>query len=389
MSKDIIIKESGVAKSLNGVDRITTKLVNGSSANWIPEDETELAEISVTSNGQYVASGFGYYGFVKVNVNVAGGSGSEVLPAIDGIDQINAGTIDLDNVYVEPHAGSIGSTIMGIDPTTGEWTTMTIDGNGNLVQEKAKLPKSIKVLTPPAKTTYTEGEKINYSRLTVELLDEDGNTFTSADFPTGVLTWGAPYYFNGDTSKNYGIITEVDKVPDVGSQYSIMGATLYDAASIQRIPGYPYDGRVTVSGNQYPVYGLIGYPRTGTTDTVDCLLVSKGYFYSYITYGSGSGGGTSSTQINNELHIRVSYMGSYSTGTYSIPPINYTKFEEIVSSLRGSSEPFSPIEDTKIPVKWLSPYDNTTYSDSFGIRILKKQSAASDDGFEGSGGGKF
>lgn len=421
MSKDIIIEESGVAKNLNDVDRITTKLVSGNSANWIPEDETELAEISVTSNGQYVASGFGYYGFVKVNVSVAGGSGSEVLPAIGGIDQIDVGTIDLDDVYVEPPVGGIGSTIMGIDPTTGEWTTMTVDGNGNLVQEIANLPKSIRVLTPPAKTSYVEGEKINYSGLTVELLDKDGNTFTSADFPTGVLTWGAPYYFNGDMSKSYGIVTPTANAPsndgqgthsnsntsidyndstingpvswctidsikvlnfagrlsdavDIGTSKYGGPTTLWGTPSISEMRETFFDGRVLiVSENSFGLGTLYVYASGADPSTTSPV--------------TGYGGVERSATKYNSCYYWMedvsSYMDTYPVSSAAPPTLDYSDVGKLAEYIM-----FGFPDGAEIEVEWTSPYDHSTLKTSFFIDV-EPSSSGSDDEFSGSGGGTF
>jgi hypothetical protein len=100
LSKDIYIAENGVQRALNGVRKINTKLASG-AANWIPEDETNTDQLTITENGEYVASASGLYGYSRVLVLVpgggdaivdgrtisvpAGGEGSSIEGTIDGV----------------------------------------------------------------------------------------------------------------------------------------------------------------------------------------------------------------------------------------------------------------------------------------------------------------
>ena len=116
MSKTITIQEAGVPKSLNGVRKLNTKNSDGGATNWIPEDETEVGTLTITANGEYVASGSGLYGYSRVLVLVPGG-----------------GDVTVDGRTINVAPGGEGSAITGtID---GVPCRMYVDGNGNLVTE--------------------------------------------------------------------------------------------------------------------------------------------------------------------------------------------------------------------------------------------------------------
>lgn len=73
MSKNIIIAKDGEAMTLQGVDTLRTSAVGGGSVDWMPEDETTLAEITVTANGTYAASADNADGYRSVTVALPGG----------------------------------------------------------------------------------------------------------------------------------------------------------------------------------------------------------------------------------------------------------------------------------------------------------------------------
>lgn len=70
MSKNILIKVQGETQYLNNVPEIETSSGNYNTHKWVPEDETELADVTLTSNGTHRASDSGVYGWRKVVVDV-------------------------------------------------------------------------------------------------------------------------------------------------------------------------------------------------------------------------------------------------------------------------------------------------------------------------------
>lgn len=135
MSKNVIIQEGGVAKSLTA-DKLKTDLIGGGTCNWVPEDETQLITKSVTKNGTYKASSDGAYGYSKVIVNVAGGS-------VTG-------------------KGSDGNT-----------HTYSVDDQENIVDEV--IPDTIEVTTPPTNPygIYQNGQTIATEGMVVKAYNAD------------------------------------------------------------------------------------------------------------------------------------------------------------------------------------------------------------------------
>lgn len=128
MSKNIVIQEGGIGKQLT-VDKLKTNLVGGGTCLWVPEDGTQLGTKYISENGTYRASDDGYYGYSEVTVNGIG-------------------------------------TVSGKDPDTGDDVVVTKDPDtGEIV--KTVVPSEIRVTTLPTKTTYANGETIDYTGIVV------------------------------------------------------------------------------------------------------------------------------------------------------------------------------------------------------------------------------
>ena len=244
---DIIIREDGTPKQLSPT-RLATKS-DSSSLNWIPEQITNLARITINSNGEYLASNDGYYGYAIVNVCVAGGNEAEISgdPYVDPVTDPQTGeevtpdheVEDFTGDFLDPElepptkvtpppnskTGTQSGKVMGIDPDTGEYVQVYVDANGNLVYEAAKFPTKIRILTPPAKLEYAEGEKINYAGLKVSLLTDDGKVFQNDDFPWGYVPWQPvpSALFEGDN-----IITPVEYAPTDSREIPVQWKSPYD-----------------------------------------------------------------------------------------------------------------------------------------------------------------
>lgn len=158
MSKNITIQEGGVAKQLT-VDKLKTNLVSSGTCLWVPEDEVQLTTKTITENGTYKASDDGYYGYSEVTVN---GVGTTTGKDGDGDDAI-----------------------------------VTVDDDGQLVL--TKLVKSIAIVTYPTLLTYSDGDTINFSGLSVHGYSTTGQDLgditndcvfpvTTADYSQGTET---------------------------------------------------------------------------------------------------------------------------------------------------------------------------------------------------------
>lgn len=70
MSKDIIIQKNGVDQELNGATKLVTSEYGGLQCTWVPEDERQHTEKTVTKNGEYAAEDDGFYAYSRVTVAI-------------------------------------------------------------------------------------------------------------------------------------------------------------------------------------------------------------------------------------------------------------------------------------------------------------------------------
>lgn len=144
MSKNIIIKKNGVDTTFSNIAKIRVKTPDGNSKEWVPADECDLGQLSVTANGTYKASESGFYGFSKAIVNV-------------------------------PET----NLVLGADPDTGKLSAI-FSYNG--VAKKTVTPAKILITHLPNKTTYVDGETIDYDGLIVKVYNLDGTLFKVGTF---------------------------------------------------------------------------------------------------------------------------------------------------------------------------------------------------------------
>lgn len=146
MSKNIIIEQDGVAKSLSDVARLRLKAPTGGTVHFYPEDETALAEVEITANGSYTPPA-GSYGVSKATVNVT--------------------------------ANQTCGTGEG-----GQYYKVTVE-DGEFVY--TEVPKSITVTIPPTQTAYADNEAIDYAGMVVTMLRGDGTVYTDSTYPDGIV----------------------------------------------------------------------------------------------------------------------------------------------------------------------------------------------------------
>lgn len=127
------------------LDRIRTPGLGGSAVTWVPDADTICDQLKVTANGTYSAAEAGKYGYDYVVVSVPGSS-------VTGRDPDTG-----EEVEVHP------------DPETGEIVTTV-------------LPTEIRVITPPAKTDYADGETIDYSGIVVHAYSSTGQDMGAVPF---------------------------------------------------------------------------------------------------------------------------------------------------------------------------------------------------------------
>ena len=149
MSEAIKIKEGGVDRSQNQINKLKTNTVGGGVCFWVPETERQTDDKRITANGTYTAEDDGLYGYDEITVSV-------------------------------PNTGSMSGK--GAD---GNDYSITVDDNGYIVE--TKIPSAIQITTPPPKVSYVEGETIDYTGIVVKLYDGEGNLFTDSRYPDGTI----------------------------------------------------------------------------------------------------------------------------------------------------------------------------------------------------------
>lgn len=199
MSKNIVIQEGGIGKQLTA-DKLKTILVGGGTCLWVPEDETQLGTKYVSENGTYKASDDGYYGFSEFTV-----SGVGTATGKDG---------DGDQAQTT------------VDPETGDLVTK-------------KLIESIQITTPPAKTTYQDGETLAFSGLVVHGYSSTGRDMgviplnklsispTTAAYDAETATQTATSEFCPEGINISGYVYEESESTDIRYTTTISGADAY------------------------------------------------------------------------------------------------------------------------------------------------------------------
>ena len=166
MSKNISIQENGVAQTLNTISRVVTSGSQRGSVDWVPEDEVQLGDVIINSNGDFKASEKGLYAFNKVVVKSSGKA-------------------------------------VGKNKTTGDWQVVSVDENGKLVRHS--LPTRIAVVTPPTKTNYEAGEDIDITGMVAKAYFSDdseyGTVYQLSIEPTKAIDTTITVKWNRDGDK--------------------------------------------------------------------------------------------------------------------------------------------------------------------------------------------
>lgn len=292
MTRDVRIQESGTNQDFEDVKTLTTPVVGGGNATWMPEDETAVGEITITSNGEFVPSEHNLYGFYKVNVMVpGGGQGEYVSPGgigvnIDGTIPMTQpdGTISNvrigDGLYTPPPAGMggtidgvsvSGGTIAGIDPDTGDYVQYTVvDSNG--------VPTLSKTTPQDWYHDILTDEQVpqQYSQVREDVIDDIINQpliasymlvcitrYTSATIYTKSVYSGSNCIFTSIRATNGSPIDIIAASDTQGAQYTV---NYYNKSyTSQGSDDDKLEGEYVQSGNAQTVTLNSEYTRNGKT----------------------------------------------------------------------------------------------------------------------------
>lgn len=397
------IQEGGTAKNLTCA-KLKTAKQGGGSMFWVPEEEVQLGTKSINKNGTYKASSDDKYGYSQVIVNVSGGSGSA-----DSSGKPTGTT---------PPGGS-GSAVVGVDPETGNEQVIGVDESGNLVT--TPIPSSIKVITPPTKTDYTEGETMDYSGIVVGLKKKDGTTFTDSDYPNGHIPAGE-------------LVFPVTTAPSSGSSSGAAGVGYTNGAGMNFVKMRPTTA-YSWGNSSFFIGEIIGYD-TGTLDDelyasgngvrspLRLFLAAEKSIDIYLTQYHIDGDSDMWIAAHTDEPCRVGFASKHYTGsdnngnsTYNFTGLygfssayitgysaaqgtNWVMYAAIKHEWTVPTSNADPTQSAfvkenysvesgysaEIPVEWRSPYDGKTMQDVFEI-ITSSSGSEESNASSGSGGG--
>ena len=137
MAQNISILEGGTAQQFGQVNKLKISNSGGGTSLWVPDDEVNTKSLHVDSNGTYYASTDECYGYDEVSVNI------------------------VDECY-------------GYDDDGNLWN-VEVDDDDFL--EETQAPSYIRVVTPPTKLDYIDGETIDTTGMVVMAYYADGTEY--------------------------------------------------------------------------------------------------------------------------------------------------------------------------------------------------------------------
>lgn len=304
------------------LDKIQTQGIGGGSVTWVPEAATRCETLRVTANGSYSAETAGVYGWDNVLVSVP------------------------------------GSSVTGKDPDTGEEVEVHPDPEtGEIV--KTVIPEEIRVTTLPTKTTYANGETIDYTGIVVHGYSSTGRDLGA--IPFSELVFPVTTAQGGDEwTDGHGL----------------------NAMMLACTPHYGVDWQ----GHEYTVYvgdkvlGTDGYGKqatygTGNTPSTRLITRYNNHNYGLLLTGSGK---TDMYAYTPQTPGTVAYGWSISGG--STAELNSNRFSNAQWEGYLTDLPVSTVDPTainpstlyniqSIPVQWLRPSDGAVLETSFDITV--------------------
>ena len=298
-----------------------------------------------------------------------------------------------------------GGSIQGAD---GNWYGLGVDGSGNVVAKM--VPSAIEVVTPPDKTTYEVGERIDYSGTTVRLLDGNGEVFTDERYPDGMVPFGelsfpaavAPnatgepkgvtgeVYASGDgivaVLLNLGDVTNAwHEGVDFGDLTNTIGGYFFAYSSFALFSNREVRLGVVTQGlgewphqDKLPLAYLTRWPDPDGEMWTYMMPTEKAWFVEVVPDD------TDMHRIGHHVWDGPSDAGRWTSLTH-----DGLWTGNVVGVPESSRHPYETSGDlviatATVPVEWASPYDGRTLGAS--VDIVSKPSLPG-SGFGGGGGG--
>ena len=231
----VTILEGGKPKSFAGVNKLQIALSGGGTSLWVPKDTRLLTALTANVNGTYPPPE-GYFGFDTVIVDVAPSQVAGIDPETGQYIIVGTKKTESEDPKWPTPADPDNDPYDPDNPNGHDWDPWK-DGNpwdkdkydddwgdddDELTQEH--IPSGIKIVVPPNKTSYTEGEPMDYSGISVQLVDENGELFTNDKYPNGLVPFNELVFPVSTASKEYDSGSDI---PYDGSYHYVTAYTTY------------------------------------------------------------------------------------------------------------------------------------------------------------------
>jgi hypothetical protein len=230
MNESISIKEGNIGRRIAPVDKIKVNTTSDDESMWVPSERGNTGVLYASENGIYIASEDGYESYSEVVVRVTEESfyGDKDFDHWDyevptdfpdlwddiTLNDFNVDPLAFDNLFNNSDVWDMDipdlpnnldfkmkdlktkkpkkEKVVGLDPVSGNKMAIGLDNFGKFTQEI--LPSSIKIIQPPSKLKYVEGEYISISGIIVQAYTADGNVWSNKQYPNGIIPVGELTY---------------------------------------------------------------------------------------------------------------------------------------------------------------------------------------------------
>lgn len=360
-SRNIKITEGGIARAFGPVSQLNVFGQGGGIEPFVLDADVTLGTKNVVKNGTYAAHDDGVYGYSRV-------------------------TVDCDQE---------ADSISGKGPDGNEYS-VTKDEEGDLII--TNVPVEIRVTTPPNMLIYGDGARIGYDGIVVTAYRNDGEVWTSADYPDGVIPFNELHFpmayahYDPDSgSVEYGMTS--DDISDVTQPVPTARVITGYSSSQHGADTYVCRCRAESSESVLMLLDTTGYVPTllvaGRTDAANAYLNSARVGYSDRDNSGTVLVGTHDVINGKDVYMWVGQSGPLfsvakyeSSDTtidepeYSLPAAvgNYAKLAYV--ALYGSVVEMSG--GAQIPVQWARPGDHQILETSFGVDVVPGPSGSGD-----------
>jgi hypothetical protein len=216
MNQIISIKEGNITRILAPIDKLKVNTTDNKDSTWVSAGKANTGVLHASENGIYIASEDGYEAYSEVIVRVTKDSfegdtsfddWDYETPDMDlsnwdpeTIEEFENDPEGFDDVFnnedewkdidkpidIKMDNPKIQDTkISGIDPVTGNEMEVGLDEDGYLTE--STLPSSIKIVVPPDKHQYVDGQPILFRGMVVKAYTADGELWTDASHSDGII----------------------------------------------------------------------------------------------------------------------------------------------------------------------------------------------------------